>query len=242
MLTIDIKRLNLKPGSRVLDVGCGFGRHSWEAFHYDRVFLVATDMDEYRLRCARYMLFSMINQGIHGKGSAHLVRADACALPFRDNSFDAVICSEVLEHVPDDKKALSEFFRVLAPGGILALSVPRSFPERVCFKLFPGGYEALSEGHIRIYRKRDLLRLCGDAGFRLERLTLAHGLHTPYWWLCCLSGRDAAFSRLTQQYRKFLDWYTIRQPPFLVFTEKLLAPVAAKSMVLYLRKKNGHET
>lgn len=237
MLTIDIKRLNLKPGTRVLDAGCGFGRHSWEVFHHDRVFLVATDTDNYRLRCARYMLVSMKMQNIHGKGTAHLVRADACALPFKDGSFDVVICSEVLEHIPDHEKALSEMARVLAPGGTLALSVPRSFPEKVCFMLFPEGYRALSEGHIRIYRRRDLKMLCEKAGFRIESEKTAHGLHTPYWWLCCLAGRDASFSPLAQKYRKFLDWYTIRQQPFLVFTEKLLAPITAKSMVLYLRKK-----
>ncbi len=237
LLTIDIERLGLSRGTRVLDLGCGFGRHSWQVFHSDGVFLVGADRDHYRLRCARFMLASMRMQGIDGGGSAHVVMADAARLPFADGSFDVVICSEVLEHLPDDRAALREMARVLAPGGRLALSVPRRFPDRVCFGLFPAGYRELSEGHLRVYRERELVALLSDAGFTARGRGLAHGFHTPYWWLECLAGRDRLFKPAAGAYRRFLDWYTVRRPAALVFLEKLAAPVAAKSLVFYLEKK-----
>lgn len=52
------------------------------------------------------------------------VKADICALPFKDHSFDFIICNHVLEHIPDDTKAMQELYRVLAPGGTAILQVP----------------------------------------------------------------------------------------------------------------------
>ncbi len=52
------------------------------------------------------------------------VKADICALPFKDNEFNFIICNHVLEHIPDDTKAMEEIYRVLAPGGTAILQVP----------------------------------------------------------------------------------------------------------------------
>jgi len=52
------------------------------------------------------------------------VKADICELPFADQSFDTIICNHVLEHIPDDHKAMQELFRVLKPGGMAILQVP----------------------------------------------------------------------------------------------------------------------
>jgi len=52
------------------------------------------------------------------------VKADICALPFEDHSYDFIICNHVLEHIPDDTKAMQELYRVLAPGGTAILQVP----------------------------------------------------------------------------------------------------------------------
>ena len=59
--------------------------------------------------------------------------ADINRLPFADASFDCVICSEVLEHIPEHEKALKELVRILKPQGTLVVSVPRYFSERICW-------------------------------------------------------------------------------------------------------------
>lgn len=52
------------------------------------------------------------------------VKADICNLPFKDNEFDFIICNHVLEHIPNDTKAMQEIYRVLVPGGTAILQVP----------------------------------------------------------------------------------------------------------------------
>ena len=74
-------------------------------------------------------------------------------LPFADATFDRVICSEVLEHLPDDRTAMGELARVLRPGGTMAMTVPRYGPELVNWAL-SDEYHAVQGGHIRIYRRR----------------------------------------------------------------------------------------
>ena len=62
------------------------------------------------------------------------VKADICALPFEDNAYDVIICNHVLEHIPDDRKAMKELFRVLAPGGTAVLQVPYEKERSVTFE------------------------------------------------------------------------------------------------------------
>lgn len=62
------------------------------------------------------------------------VKADICNLPFADNSFDFIICNHVLEHIPDDLKAMSELYRVLAQGGVAILQVPYDKNRLVTFE------------------------------------------------------------------------------------------------------------
>lgn len=52
------------------------------------------------------------------------VKADICALPFEDNTYDFILCNHVLEHIPNDLKAMEELYRVLKPGGTAILQVP----------------------------------------------------------------------------------------------------------------------
>jgi SAM-dependent methyltransferase len=62
------------------------------------------------------------------------VKADICKLPFEDNSFDYIFCNHVLEHIPDDTKAMQELYRVLAPGGMAILQVPLENNREVTFE------------------------------------------------------------------------------------------------------------
>ncbi len=62
------------------------------------------------------------------------VKADICNLPFEDNSFDTILCNHVLEHIPDDTKAMQELYRVLKPGGMAILQIPQDLEREMTFE------------------------------------------------------------------------------------------------------------
>jgi len=106
--------------------------------------------------------------------SARLVRADACDLPIADATVDAVVSANLLEHVPDDRKALREFARILRPGGRTVIVVPAG----------PGTYDYYDRflGHERRYGRHELASKCADAGLEvLEDGYIGSLLYPPFW-------------------------------------------------------------
>lgn len=86
------------------------------------------------------------------------VHADICDLPFDDNSFDCIICNHVLEHIPDDTKAMQELYRVLAPGGMAICQVPY---DRTRETTFEDDSIADKEERTRIFGQYDHVRVYG---------------------------------------------------------------------------------
>jgi ubiquinone/menaquinone biosynthesis C-methylase UbiE len=235
VITVAFDRLDLEPGGRILDVGCGSGRHTAAAFRLPQATVVGMDIVLADLTAARQRLQLQARLGQHGGGRWLLCAADGLQLPFPDASFDLVICSEVLEHVAAHERAVAELARVLKADGDLALSVPRSWPERICWAL-SAEYTSSKGGHIRIYRKRDLIALIQDAGFTVRGSHHAHSLHTPFWWLKCLIGVNREDAWPVRLYHRFLTWDIMRQPKLTRWLECLLNPVLGKSWVVYCRK------
>ena len=103
------------------------------------------------------------------------VKADICALPFKDNSFDIILCNHVLEHIPNDRKAISELYRVLKPSGWGIFQIPQDLNREVTYeddsitdkkeraKIF-GQYD-----HVRIYG-RDYFDRLKEAGFKVKEV------------------------------------------------------------------------
>ena len=117
MLTVDYDKLGVQPGDRLLDLGCGFGRHAFEAARRGAS-VVALDAGPEEVAQVRGTLGAMVEAGeLAADHPAAAVQGDALALPFPDATFDRVIASEVLEHIPDDVAAMKELARVLRPGG-----------------------------------------------------------------------------------------------------------------------------
>ncbi|MEP6260921.1 MAG: methyltransferase domain-containing protein [Gillisia sp.] len=111
------------------------------------------------------------------------VKADICELPFEDNSYDFILCNHVLEHIPDDTKAMKELYRVLKPGGTAILQIPQDLSRETTFedntitsqkeraRIF-GQYD-----HVRVYG-RDYFDKLREIGFRVEEVDYSSTL-TP---------------------------------------------------------------
>jgi SAM-dependent methyltransferase len=234
VLTVDYDRLDLRPGMTVLDLGCGEGRHAFEAYRRGAT-VAALDHGRTEVATTAEWLGAIAAAGEAPPGAhAGVVRGDLLALPFPDASVDRVIAAEVLEHIPDDRAAMAEIARVLKPGGRAAVTVPRYGPERVCWAL-SDAYHANEGGHVRIYRADVLRDRLAAAGLEPGGSHHAHALHAPYWWLKCAVGvdRDVAAVRA---YHRLLVWDLTRRPLVTRAAERLLDPVLGKSLVVYADK------
>lgn len=239
MLTVDYGRLEVRSGERLLDLGCGFGRHSYEALKRGAE-VVACDLARPEVERVRDLARLLVAGGeVDESVMAAPVQGNALGLPFDDETFDRVIASEVLEHIDDDESALAELARVLRPGGRLAVTVPSWLAETVCWKLSSDYHApAVPGGHVRIYRLRALRRKLSAAGLRPGRRHRAHALHTPYWWLRCAVGpnRDVGEHRLVSAYHRLLEWDIVKQPSVTAAAERVLKPLLGKSLVVYADK------
>ena len=236
MITIDFKRLNTRPGDRILDIGCGSGRHTCEAYRQPKVLAFGADLKYDEILEARNKLRMHDQMKEHGGGRWGLSVTDIGSLPFRNNTFDLVICSEVLEHIPDQQGAIEEAVRVLKPGHPLVVSVPRYWPERICW-LLSNQYCTADGGHVRIYRKNELVNRLQSVGLKKTALHYAHSLHSPYWWLKCLVGPSKENHRLVNLYHRFLTWDMMKKPRITGLLDRLLNPILGKSLVVYFRKE-----
>lgn len=95
-----------------------------------------------------------------------MVRLDVTKIPFPDNHFDCIICYHVFEHIPDDRKAMSELYRVLKPGGWAILQSPIDTERN---ETFEDPDVVLPKDRLRIFDQEDHLRIYGrDYKDRLE--------------------------------------------------------------------------
>ena len=245
MLTADYDRLGLRSGDLVLDLGCGFGRHAYEALRRGAS-VVACDLGVDELRQVRAVAGVMHDAGHVGPTDAGMgtvvletANGDARWLPFADGAFDRVIASEVMEHIDDDDTAMAELTRVLRPGGTIAVTVPSLFPEKVCWSLSEDYHAPKAVGgHVRIYRRQEMVAMLRVAGMVPTGHHRVHALHSPYWWLRCLVGpnQPIADSRLVTLYHRLLSWDIEKAPRLTRWTERALNPVLGKSLVVYATK------
>jgi SAM-dependent methyltransferase len=231
LLTVDLDRLRLQAGETLLDAGCGEGRHCFGALERGAR-VIGLDLDRASLaRAAGALRFRASQLGSLGA----MLQGDAFALPFRDASFDKVICSEVMEHVHDYRAAARELARVTRPRGLVAVTIPTAISENLYLRLGDDYFESPG-GHIRIFRPRDLARGLADAGLATVGVGFAHALHTPYWALRSIAGLPRADeSRLVRAYRRFLIRATAS--PAIARLERVLDYCFPKSLILYAEKR-----
>lgn len=232
MLTVDFEVAGIHAGSRILDIGCGSGRHSFAAMRRGAEVVSADaalgELDEVRATSRAMEAAGEIDCVNRGT-----VATDICAMPFAGASFDVVIASEILEHVRADAAAIAECGRVLKPGGMLVVTVPRTLPEAVNW-LLSRRYHDRPGGHVRIYRRSQLLSRLSCAGFCEVRRAYRHGLHSPYWWLRCALGVDRPDRRAVALYHRLLVYEIVHAPRSLKALGRVLDPLIGKSAVYYV--------
>lgn len=162
-----LRYLDLQPGHVVLDAGCGDGLYSRIiALTCRPHFIHAIDAD-----------INMVERALENTVSGccpHVM--DIQNIQFRKEEFDRILCTEVLEHVPDPSCALSELYRVLKPGGILAVTVPNAeYPalwDPISWTLERLGIRPRSgiwNMHLRLYRYEEIVSQCEEAGFEIVK-------------------------------------------------------------------------
>lgn len=235
MQTIDLTLLGLKDGQRVLDLGCGTGRHVHAVYYGAQCEIVGLDLGFDDLVTARKGFEEAPDLDPESRRAFLLTQGDALRLPFEDAAFDKVICSEVLEHIPDYKAAIAEIDRILKPNATAAISVPRYWPEWVCWQL-SDDYHNEPGGHVRIFREKELAGAFEERGFTRFAKHYAHGLHSPYWWIKCAVGPKNETNPLVRAYHRLLVWDILERPRLTRLLEAGAAPMMGKSLVLYFTK------
>ena len=233
MLTFNLKKYNLKDDGLMLDVGCGEGRHIFGVMQdHPTMKCIGIDMDKTSLNKAEegYEYFESIS-----KAGAEFLEGSAYSLPFDNDSFDLIICSEVLEHLHEYNDAVKEIHRVLKPGGKFYASVPASWPEKVCWYLSEE-YQNQPGGHLRIFNQNSLVNEIEEKGFKFLSSERFHSIHSPYWWLRCFFWNSQDTNFLVELYKKLLERHILKKPIILNQIDKLLNPILGKSFSMYFEK------
>ncbi len=145
------RALDLQPDDDLLEVACGSGVFLAEQAGAVRR-VTGLDLSEPQLALARRRLADRI-----ADGTAVIVKGDAAALPFDDDRFSAVTCMGSMEAFPDPQGALTEMYRVLRPGGRVAVSIGS--------RVAAGTETHQALGAVWVWTEADALRLVEDAGF-----------------------------------------------------------------------------
>ena len=147
----------LPTPARVLDAGCGSGRNMLELARYGEV--SGVELSETSVALARK------------RGVGEVVEGSVLEMPFAADSFDLAVCLDVIEHLQDDRGALRELRRVLAPGGALLVTVP-------AYRWLWSGHDEINHHHRR-YNRRTLLAAAREAGWSCEFATYFNSLLLP---------------------------------------------------------------
>ncbi len=197
-----IARLALPAPARILDAGCGSGRNMVELA--PRGTVTGIELSDASVAAAR------------ARGIGEVVQGSLLELPFAEDSFDLAVCLDVIEHLQDDRTALGELRRVLAPGGALLVTVP-------AYQWLWSGHDEINHHHRR-YNRAALLAAATDAGWRCEFATYFNSLLLPVAILLRVLDRVQTRARATES---SLDLWVPPAPLNWILQQPLNAEAAA---------------
>ena len=189
--------LDIQPGDNILDMGCGEGFYSMVLDNLYDCKITAVDFDP--------EILALAHKWLDGRSNVTLEQGDITKLRFPDSSFDKIVCTEVLEHIDDDKTAIKELYRVLKPGGVIAITVPnKNYPllwdplNKVRESLGLGHFSPMSgfwggiwaKDHKRLYLPSELRGLAENAGFLTEDLRVLTHFGVPFNHLILWLGKN----------------------------------------------------
>jgi len=229
--TFNFNLLNLKKIKKVIDVGCGNGRHLKSlGFKLTDSEIIGIDQSASEIT----KLNKEFNESVCKNGNAYkFITGDIREMDVPDNSQDLVVCSEVLEHVPNFEAVLEECYRILKPGSVMLISVPSYFPESLCWK-YSKKYMQTPGGHIRIFKKNFLKERFKALNLKLFKHHREHALHSIYWIIRARNNMEE--NNFLKSFHNLLVRQMFGQAKFSFALEKLLNPFFGKSECFYLRK------
>jgi SAM-dependent methyltransferase len=234
MLTVDFNKLAVREGDIVLDAGCGFGRHSLE-FLQRGATVFSLDMDMESVRKTRFVLAELKRSKKMKTIPSYFVNTgDALNLPYHNESFDKIICAEVMEHVDDDSRACSEMVRVLKKNGHIAITVPTFFSEFL-YDALTFEYFSTPGGHVRKYLPKKLVKIMRDNGLEIYGIGFKHSFHTIWWLIRCVVGLHLDQHPATRAYHTFLHLGLLSK--FMRKCERFFDNFFPKSIIIYAWKK-----
>jgi SAM-dependent methyltransferase len=152
-----ISGLGLAADARILDAGCGSGRNMVELARYGIV--TGVELSPLAIEAAR------------SREVGEVLAGSITDMPLPADSFDLAVCLDVIEHLEDDRGALRELRRLVAPGGALVVTVP-------AYQWLWSSHDVVNE-HRRRYSRSTLLRAAAPAGWRCARITYFNSLLLP---------------------------------------------------------------
>lgn len=152
-----LAHLPLPARARILDAGCGSGRNMVELARYGTV--TGVELSDQAIAIAR------------ARGAGEVLQGSLESLPLATSSFDLGVCLDVIEHLDDDRGALRELRRVIAPGGHLIVTVP-------AYQWLWSGHDVVNE-HRRRYTRKSLLAVAQEGGWHCERVTYFNSILLP---------------------------------------------------------------
>lgn len=194
---IKLDLLKLKKGERVLDVGCSEGL---QAIEIAKQRLIVYGVDPSKEQIAKFKKRAKVE-----KVNCIALIGSVEKLKFKNNFFDAVISTEVFEHIPNLKKAINECYRVLKPGGRICVSIPTKFSEDLFKEMHP--YWVKDSTHVNFLSKKEMREVLEEAGFKVEKVEQQNFEWSIFWVIHSLLESRFDFTGTPVENKKVTDEY-----------------------------------
>ena len=228
---IRLDLLKIKKGSNVLDIGCSSGDQAMKIAEQG---VIVFGIDE-----SEKLIKEFIQKAKQINLKCFPKVGDATKMPFSNSRFDGVIATEVFEHIPNVKKAISESYRVLISGGRICVSVPTKVSEKIFIKIHP--YWLKDSGHVNFYSKKEITNLLKNAGFKIEKVESLNFEWSLFWLIHSMfktrfdsTGSPLENYEISNRYSKIWGYlFKIRIGKFLLWIGNRSFP---KSYYIYAKK------